>query len=311
MASASENLLTWETELSRALMPMRFERTHRPGFGTLEYQGRFLHLSNLRLGQISTCGMISTSREAAAKGFLKFLFVTAGNSRILQGGRSISVTANTWTAYDPSMPYRLDSESGFECFAAIMPASVAAVPAALLDDLTAYVSETQGSAHLALDLIKLALVGQTGDLREQERAAAATAIMTLLEAAMHRRCEEGGLPRGIQKEAHLRLLIDRYILTHYADPSFSVDDLARMAAISRRTLYNLFKATGNTPYQALQKQRLDASVVMLGDPEQCQLSVTEIALNAGFPDASHFSRLFRSHMGVAPSEYRNAKRHAR
>ena len=33
-------------------------------------------------------------------------------------------------------------------------------------------------------------------------------------------------------------------------------------------------------------------------------SVREIALTSGFPDANYFSRAFRRHFGVSPTEYR-------
>ena len=42
----------------------------------------------------------------------------------------------------------------------------------------------------------------------------------------------------------------------------------------------------------------------LRHPDQRCRSVTDIALSWGFGNPSHFSRLFRAHTGLSPSDYR-------
>ena len=39
-------------------------------------------------------------------------------------------------------------------------------------------------------------------------------------------------------------------------------------------------------------------------------SITDIALALGFSNLAHFSRVFRTHLGVSPSDYRQARLHA-
>ena len=49
------------------------------------------------------------------------------------------------------------------------------------------------------------------------------------------------------------------------------------------------------------KIRLDAAAGMLADPDK---SITDIAADCGYQDHSAFSRVFKSTVGVTPSEYR-------
>ena len=42
------------------------------------------------------------------------------------------------------------------------------------------------------------------------------------------------------------------------------------------------------------------------DRTQGQRSITDIALEFGFSNMAHFSRVFRAHLGLPPSDYRRA-----
>lgn len=51
--------------------------------------------------------------------------------------------------------------------------------------------------------------------------------------------------------------------------------------------------------------RLDRAHAMLADPGQRHRRVLEIALDSGFDDVSAFSRAFRRHFGLTPSDVRS------
>lgn len=53
-------------------------------------------------------------------------------------------------------------------------------------------------------------------------------------------------------------------------------------------------------------QRLAACRRLLADRGHAHRSLTDIALGLGFQNMAHFSRVFRAHLGVAPSDYRKA-----
>jgi AraC-like DNA-binding protein len=59
--------------------------------------------------------------------------------------------------------------------------------------------------------------------------------------------------------------------------------------------------SGQTPYQYLLRRKLEAAAARLSEPGAL---VKEVALEAGFSDPFHFSRVFKRVFGVAPSVFR-------
>ena len=88
--------------------------------------------------------------------------------------------------------------------------------------------------------------------------------------------------------------------------NFSTAELAEHIHTSERTLLRRFKAaTGSTPTEYLTNLRLQHAEKLLYATE---LSISEIALECGFYDGSHFSRLFSACHNISPRLYRQRKR---
>ena len=84
----------------------------------------------------------------------------------------------------------------------------------------------------------------------------------------------------------------------------AIDQLATVAAMSRRTFYREFHAaTGTTPHRWLLAQRIILARRLL---ETTQLTVAEVARQAGFEDDSVFRRHFTGQIGLSPIAYRRA-----
>ncbi|MGE6340712.1 helix-turn-helix domain-containing protein, partial [Acidovorax sp. NPDC077664] len=73
---------------------------------------------------------------------------------------------------------------------------------------------------------------------------------------------------------------------------------------SKRHLYNAVADDEETLAAMIQRRRLEACLRDLRSSAQAQRSVTDIALSWGFSNSAHFSRVFRTHVGCSPSEYR-------
>jgi AraC-like DNA-binding protein len=73
-------------------------------------------------------------------------------------------------------------------------------------------------------------------------------------------------------------------------------------------LYNAFAGDADTLAGYIQRQRLAACMRELREDPQGARAITEIALSSGFSNLSHFSRVFREHAGMSPSEFRQSCR---
>lgn len=78
--------------------------------------------------------------------------------------------------------------------------------------------------------------------------------------------------------------------------------LAREAAMSRYHFLRTFRTLiGMTPHQFLLRTRMHSAATML---RQSDLTIANIAFDAGFGDLSTFNRRFRQVMGASPRAYR-------
>ncbi|MFB8378487.1 GlxA family transcriptional regulator [Streptomyces rubiginosohelvolus] len=90
----------------------------------------------------------------------------------------------------------------------------------------------------------------------------------------------------------------------HLDRPLTVEDLARQAAMSPRTLYRrLQAATGVTPLQWLLNQRLRRAQSLL---ESTDLPVSRIGELSGLGTANNLRHHFLKQIGVSPSDYRRA-----
>jgi AraC-like DNA-binding protein len=120
------------------------------------------------------------------------------------------------------------------------------------------------------------------------RRAALTPTLSLLEPT----------PRPVS--ADLQRAVS-FIELHYAEP-ISLADAARAASYSRCHFCKLFKQQlGLSFVSYLSQVRIRHARDLL---TRSHLSITEIALEVGFNDLSHFERVFRSLQRQSPSQFR-------
>lgn len=91
-------------------------------------------------------------------------------------------------------------------------------------------------------------------------------------------------------------------LIEHPDSNPSLDDLARVAAMSRRNLTRAFRrATGVTLKQFANELKLEVAANLLHDPD---LSIDAVASRCGFRDARQLRRLCRSNLGISPTAWK-------
>ena len=92
-----------------------------------------------------------------------------------------------------------------------------------------------------------------------------------------------------------------YIEENYAE-SISVAQLAEMTNYSLRQFIRLFKKVfGCIPTEYIANLRMQKARELLRSKNH---SITDVALLCGYVDSNYFSRIFRKHNGITPSEYR-------
>ena len=94
-----------------------------------------------------------------------------------------------------------------------------------------------------------------------------------------------------------------YIAEHYTEKIIQ-EDIASQLHISVRYLSKLFKAhIGITLSSYINVYRINHSISLM---QNTKLSLTEIALQSGFTNSQHYSKVFRDCVNTTPSQYRKS-----
>ncbi|MBD79303.1 MAG: AraC family transcriptional regulator [Crocinitomicaceae bacterium] len=92
-------------------------------------------------------------------------------------------------------------------------------------------------------------------------------------------------------------------IEHHFKKKISVDELAEMCNVSRRSFIRRFKAaTDNTPIEYVQRVRIEAAKKLL---ESSNENVNEVMFEVGYSDAKTFRNLFKKMVGLSPVQYRS------
>lgn len=232
-------------------------------------------------------------------------FVRRGAVQLIRSRGSVTINAGQFTIIDSGIPFNAkattDGES-FDFVQAIVPAHLfmSHLPAAadLEEPLALDFADRESVARL-LDLMC--------DLGHDLGATSCEHLVAAFLEALAERLRDATLSISAQeRNANMRLAdIKACILRNLTDPDLNYEDVARQCGISSRYLYYLLKADNTTFAKLVWSQRLDKAREWLESDELANYTIREIAFMAGFKDAAHFSRNFKSAFGASPKHYRS------
>ncbi len=157
-----------------------------------------------------------------------------------------------------------------------------------------------GVAFALVDPRELAALGQSffsveREIDDPRRQSALCALILTYVADANGEREEDSAAAGYVRYA------ENYIQEHLGE-SVQVDTIAEQLGITRGYLRNVFFAVhGMSPREYLTEARLRRAEALLKEGER---SVTSVAAEVGYEDMLQFSRIFKKHTGVSPSQYR-------
>jgi AraC-like DNA-binding protein len=165
-------------------------------------------------------------------------------------------------------------------------------------------------AHLAVPLVRrLRAVGLLHDYLEsllhqqwtaapdaEEAEALGSVVLTLLKRCLH------GDPSVTAIDPTTRQRVLRFVEQHLFDSGLRTRVVADSLSISVRSVQCVFAELATTPTAFILENRLKAAAEAFRD-RQTFISVTDLAFELGFCDASYFARRFKARFGVSPSRY--------
>jgi AraC-like DNA-binding protein len=123
------------------------------------------------------------------------------------------------------------------------------------------------------------------------------------DAGTRRRLEEAIVEALDRQDLDLVTRVRRGLLTQVSRDDISIEAMARLLGLHKRTLNRRLAASGTSFARLLGEVRFQIARHLLVETE---LSFVDIAATLGYGDASTFSRAFRGWAGASPSAWRRA-----
>jgi AraC-like DNA-binding protein len=122
-------------------------------------------------------------------------------------------------------------------------------------------------------------------------------ILAVFEQALNGEKKSYALSR---KQEHSKLKVIRDYLQNYFLEKVTLDQLEQVSGLNKFHIIRLFKTAFTIPphtYQTLLR-------INYAKKELCKdRQLTEVALESGFYDQSHFSKVFKWYTGITPDKY--------
>ncbi|QYM75794.1 helix-turn-helix domain-containing protein [Leucobacter luti] len=236
-------------------------------------------------------------------GYYKVSLLLAGSSILVQDGRELVMRAGDLSVYDTSRPYSLLFGEEFRNLIMMFPKDRIDLPIPFTEQLTAVSlgNENRGLAPVVSAFLSQ-FPAQLAPLDSRVRAKLAHTSLDLMGTLFSSILDAD----PAQRDPHQVLLqkITAYIDLHLASAELSPGSIAAAHYISTRHLHALFRQAETTVSTWIRERRLERCRTDLLDPVLADRTVSAIASRWGFPDAAHFSRVFKAAYGASPSELR-------
>jgi AraC-like DNA-binding protein len=304
--AAPERAAFWSAWIARVFQGLRSD-----AYGDdADFAGR---ASTLRAGDVVLTHLAATRHRVSRSSsiaratevpYLKIVAPWVGCAGVEQKGRETWVTPGQWSIYDTTDSYAVANPERVEHLIVMLPRSALTergLAGGGLDPLMARrLGGSGGISRLALETMRNAF-RELPNMPDSAARGVGDAITQLVHLSL---LDLAGLATAQTQREALRERIKQHVAQHLADPALTVDAIARALNVSRRQLYNAFAEEADGVAGHILARRLEACRRVLADRASGHRSITDVALGNGFSNMAHFSRVFRSHLGMAPSDYR-------
>jgi AraC-like DNA-binding protein len=229
-----------------------------------------------------------------------------GRSHLSQRGQEIELRAGDAIALLHSEPAIVTYAEGLQ-FGLSVPREALTLRVTNVDSLTMRpIFRRTEALRLLMTYLKSAL--KEGVLAVPKlRDTVVTHIHDLVALAISECAPLGESSSSAVVAARHRAALD-HIASHFQDPELSLEVVARCQGISPRYLQHLMTSSKTSFTERVNELRLQRAFALLIEPHGSARRISDIALEVGFSDISHFNRLFRARFGVSPRGVRSAGR---
>ena len=160
-----------------------------------------------------------------------------------------------------------------------------------------YVFDVNEARYLEIETIRHSIINSVEHLNSQQSLQVYALIIGLLACIDQNKWTVKNHDKRVIK-------VIEYIGEHYAETLMN-EDLAAQVAMAPNSFLRLFKTEmGLTLQRYVQKVRIEKALMEM---HNSNMSIEQIAIECGFSDRHHFSKVFKQVIGMPPGRFRQLK----
>ncbi|MGI5326393.1 helix-turn-helix domain-containing protein [Actinomadura nitritigenes] len=268
--------------------------------------------------QIDCVRTAGQARRERADGY-RFLLPLDGELTLVQAGREARLRPGTGGLVTLAEPFRIGIASGHGPAARPRDGSrrdgsarafVMTIPAREMDRRLRRPSPVATGLDLSAGLGRVVadMVRAVGEERRALSAAQFDAACDRITELLCVIVAGGQRPAAPGHLAEVEAVVRRYVREHATEPGLTGAAVAQDLGWSLRQVQLALQHAGTTPRELIREERLRLVRDRLRNPQDRDVTITDLAHAAGFSSASALSTAFRRRFGVSPRELRHAAR---
>ncbi len=281
------------------------------GYDAMQFDGLLvggLDLGKIRFSEVLAQPQIAVrSRQQLAQSpeedFL-ISFQLEQECVVRQHGREALLTPGSFAMYESTSPYSLSFQSPFHQFVLQMPRELISRYLTEPDKYTAIALDGQSGIAAVMRNFIFSLAHELSNEESGYSEELSGNLMDLIALSFSSSVLHRGAQESQCAQEALRRRIRQFIGNNIADPRLDNARIAASQKISLRYLHKLFEDEPESIHGLLLRKRLAMAHQILSS-RKGNSNVENLAFQVGFSSASHFSRVFKRHYGVSPSEVPN------
>ncbi len=216
----------------------------------------------------------------------------------LESGVQLQMASDRISIHDFAHPYTGIGETSNQ-FAIVIPRHLITVHDQIYKNYPVFSWSVNSSVGRILTHAWLTIWKNLPDMSQADASAIAQGFIGLLNGLLSSKLD---MATRAQVELSTIDAMKAHLQANLHLINLGVESLCEIFHCSRSTVYRLFKAEGGVQAY-VREQRLKYCYQELQQlPPSSRKTISEIAGKWGFADAASFSRLFRKHYGISPSE---------
>jgi AraC-like DNA-binding protein len=310
---SAASVVVWESAIHTGISRIPVELRHQDVMriqpvGEQSFSGRldYRDLADVGLSRM-TASAHRFQRELRKDSLLAtsplILAIQVRNSSYFeQCSRSGMLSPGDWCLLDTHAPFGWSFPSGSEQIIVRLQRSADPGLADLIARGIARRFDGKTGAARILNVMLREVMSQLHHLAPYSAKGLASALTATAWHALQEQLEAPApiLPRDTQCSR-----LKAWIEARLADPELSIETIAHGCGLSARSVHRAF---ADDPAGSVSNYLWDRRVVLcaaaLKNPAEAHRPITDIALSWGFSSSSHFSRVFKSKLGMSPRSYR-------